>query len=110
MLAPPPTPTEWYFDSGTGSYMAMHSGILTSSTTSFNPPNIVIGNGSVLPVTSTGCLSFPSTRGPLALNNVLVTPNLIKNLISVRQFTTDNSCPIEFDPFGVSLKDLHTGP
>jgi hypothetical protein len=33
---------------------------------------------------------------------------LIKDLISVRQFTTDNSCSVEFDPFGCSVKDLPT--
>ena len=31
---------------------------------------------------------------------------LIKNLISVRQFTTDNNCSIEFDPASCSVKDL----
>jgi len=37
-----------------------------------------------------------------------VSPNIIKNLISVRHFTTDNNCSIEFDPFGLSVKDLQT--
>jgi histone deacetylase 1/2 len=44
----------------------------------------------------------------LRLNNVLVSPKLIKNLISVRQFTIDNNCSVEFDPFGCSVKDLLT--
>jgi hypothetical protein len=35
----------------------------------------------------------------LVLNDVLVSPNIIKNLISIRRFTTDNNCSIEFDPF-----------
>jgi hypothetical protein len=37
-----------------------------------------------------------------------VSPNIIKNLISIRLFTTDNNCSIEFDPFGLSVKDLQT--
>jgi hypothetical protein len=37
-----------------------------------------------------------------------VSPNIIKNLISVRRFTTDNNCSIEFNPFGLSVKDLQT--
>jgi len=57
-LTPPPAPAEWYFDSGAGSHMATDSSILTSSS-SFNPPNIVVGNGSLLPITSTGSLRFP---------------------------------------------------
>jgi hypothetical protein len=42
------------------------------------------------------------------LNNVLVTPDIIKNLLSVRQFTTDNNCSMEFDPFGLSVKELNS--
>jgi len=45
---------------------------------------------------------------PLALNNVLVTPSIIKNLVSIRKFTKDNSVSIEFDPYGFSVKDLQT--
>ena len=44
----------------------------------------------------------------LRLNNVLVSPHIIKNLIFVRQFTTDNNCSVEFDPAGCSVKDLQT--
>jgi hypothetical protein len=33
---------------------------------------------------------------------------LLKNLISIRRFTTDNNCSIEFGPFGLSVKDLQT--
>jgi histone deacetylase 1/2 len=32
----------------------------------------------------------------------------VKNLISIRRFTIDNLCSIEFDPFGFSVKDLRT--
>jgi len=69
------------------------------------PSAIVVGNGSLLPVTSTGTAHL---SGPLHLNNVLVSPKLIKNLISVRQFTSDNNCSVEFDPSGCSMKDLGT--
>jgi hypothetical protein len=45
---------------------------------------------------------------PFYLNNVLVTPDIIKNLLYICQFTTNNWCSIEFDPFGLSVKDLAT--
>jgi hypothetical protein len=35
-----------------------------------------------------------------------VSPDIIKNLIFVHQFTIDNQVSIEFDPFGLSMKDL----
>jgi hypothetical protein len=65
----------------------------------------VVGNGSALPVTSVGDAVLP---GPFRLSNVLVAPHIIQNLLSVRQFTTDNSCSMEFDLFGLSVKDLAT--
>jgi hypothetical protein len=69
------------------------------------PSSIVAGNGSALPVTSVGDAVLPS---PFRLSKVLVAPHIIQNLLSVRQFTTDNSCSMEFDSFGLSVKDLAT--
>ena len=80
----------------------------SSSPSSASPSSIIVGNGSLLPVTSTGHTTFSAER-PLYLRNVLVSPHIIKNLISVQQFTTDNSCSVEFDSFGLSVKDLATG-
>jgi hypothetical protein len=50
-----------------------------------------------------------SSSSQFHLNDVLVAPLIIHNLLSVRRFTTDNSCSIEFDLFGLSVKDLATG-
>jgi hypothetical protein len=36
-----------------------------------------------------------------------MSPHIIKNLIFVRQFTTDNQVSVEFDMYGLSVKDLH---
>jgi hypothetical protein len=46
--------------------------------------------------------------GSFYLNDVLVVPNLIQSLLSVCRFITDNSCSMEFDPFGLYVKDLVT--
>jgi hypothetical protein len=70
---------------------------------SSHPSSIVVGHGSTLPVTSVGASVLP---GPFYHNNVLVAPHITHNLLSVRCFTTDNSCSIEFDPSGFSVKDL----
>ena len=93
-----PATNDWFFDSGATSHMTSDSSTLTHNFTSRYPSSIVVGNGSLLPVTSTGTVSLP---GPFSLNNVLVLPSLIKNLISVRQFTSDNNCSVEFDPLVV---------
>jgi hypothetical protein len=72
---------------------------------SSHPSSIVVGNGSTLPVTSVGDSILP---GPFYVNDVLVASHITHNLLSVRRFTTDNSCSIEFDPTGFSVKDLAT--
>jgi hypothetical protein len=41
--------------------------------------------------------------------DILVTPNIIQNLLSVHHFTTENWYSMEFDPFGLSMKDLSMG-
>jgi hypothetical protein len=53
-------------------------------------------------------MDIATARSPLHLNNILVSPSLVKNLISVRTLTRDNNVSVEFDPFGFSIKDLPT--
>jgi len=100
-----PPQTDWYFDSGATSHMTSHPSTLSHVLPPRYPfpSSIVVGDGSLLPVTGTGTTVLP---GNLSLNNVLVSPRLIKNLISVRQFTSNNNCSVEFDPAGCSVKDL----
>jgi hypothetical protein len=103
-----PSPSgEWYMDSGATNHVTSDVGNLSHShhTSSHTPSGIIVGNGATLPVTSTGSAILNFSR-PLHLNHVLVSPNMIKNLVSVRRFTTDNSVSVEFDPFGLSVKDL----
>jgi len=99
-----PSTNYWVFDSGASSHVAANPGIVTPILSSF-PTSIVVGNGATLPVVGTGCSIIP---GPFHLNNVLLARGIIKKLLSVRQFTTDNHVSIEFDPSGISVKDLHT--
>jgi hypothetical protein len=60
----------------------------------------MVDDGSCLPVTSMG-----SAPGPFRLPDVLVASHMIHNLLSIRRFTADNSCSVEFDPFGLTVKD-----
>jgi hypothetical protein len=71
-------------------------------------PHVIVGNGHALPITHVGHTTLSTSNNMFQLNNVLVTPNLIKDLLSVRKFIIDNFVSIEFDPFGLSVKDLRT--
>lgn len=102
----PPHQHDWIFDSSATSHMTSDDGTLSHSFPRYpTPSSIVVGNGSLLPVTSTGTAHLPIF---LCLNSILVSPGLIKNHISVRQFTADNNCSDEFDPAGCSVKDLES--
>jgi hypothetical protein len=70
---------------------------------SSNSSSIIVGNGSSLPITSVGDSVLP---GLFYLNNILLAPDMIESLLSVCCFTTDNWCSMEFDSFGLSVKDL----
>jgi hypothetical protein len=72
---------------------------------SSNPPSIVVDNGSSLWITSVGDSVLP---GSFYLNIILLAPDMIQSLLSIRCFTTDNWCSLEFNLFGLSVKDLTT--
>src|SRR6185312_9652134 len=98
--------SEWFLDTGATSHMAGSSGNLHSLRPLPRAAPITVGNGATLPVTHQAATSFPTSTAPLHLRNILVSPDLIKNLVSVRSLTRDNNVSVEFDPFGFSIKDL----
>jgi hypothetical protein len=107
-LHPPPTSVQdWVADSGATHHTTLSAGNISTlhPLASSNPSSIIVGNGSSLPITSVGDSVLP---GPFYLNNIFLAPNMVQSLISVRRFTTDNWCSMEFDPFGLSVKDLTT--
>ncbi|GKA30927.1 hypothetical protein Tco_0717232 [Tanacetum coccineum] len=103
-----PTTDAWNMDTGASSHL---NNSVTSLSTIFNScmyPSVSVGDGHSIPVTNTGHSILPTPTRSLHLNNVLITPHIVKNLIYVRQFVRDNNCTIEFDAFGFSVKDFLT--
>lgn len=104
----PPLPSaEWYLDTGASTHMASTSGMLSTSRPYFSS-GILVGDGTSLTVTHTGRATIPTATAPLSLNDVLVSPYLIKNLISVKKLARENPVNIEFDDFGFSVKGRRT--
>jgi hypothetical protein len=103
----PPLGPEWIADTGVTYHTTPDPGILTSvrPPPSSLPSSIMVANGSCLPVTSVGAAGPP---GSFRMPNVLVAPSLVHNLLSIRRFTTDNSCSVEFDSSGLTVKDSAT--
>ncbi|XP_074318705.1 uncharacterized protein LOC141655528 [Silene latifolia] len=103
----PPEP--WVMDTGATSHMTSNQGNLTSFVNSSFPNGIVVGNGHSIPIKGHRHATLPKPHPPFVLKNVFYAPNIVKNLVSVRKFTTDNKVTVEFDPFGFCVKDLRTG-
>jgi hypothetical protein len=103
-----PQTAEWFLDTGASSHMLSNPSNFISPQPISNSAPITVGNGSTMYVTHRAHTVIPTTHSHLHLNNVLVTPSLVKNLISIRTLTRDNNVSVEFDPFGFSIKDLPT--
>ncbi|GJX79741.1 ribonuclease H-like domain-containing protein [Tanacetum coccineum] len=103
-----PTSGVWNMDTGASSHL---NDSVTSLSDVFNTciyPSVSVGDGHTIPVTNTRHSILPTPHIPLHLNNVLITPHIVKNLTYVRQFFRDNNCTVEFDAFGFSIKDFMT--
>nr|GEZ60743.1 ribonuclease H-like domain-containing protein [Tanacetum cinerariifolium] len=99
----------WNMNTGASSHLADNTSILTSFSNSSIYSFVFVGNCHSIPVTHTGHSLLHTSSKPLHLNHILVIPHIIKNLISVRQFTCDNDVSVEFDAYGFSVKDYQTG-
>jgi hypothetical protein len=107
-LHPPPTSVQdWVADSGVTHHTTPSVGNISTfhPLASSNPSSIIIGNDSSLPIISIGDSVL---LGPFYLNNILLAPDMVQSLHSIRRFTTDNWCSMEFESFGLSVKDLTT--
>jgi hypothetical protein len=85
----PPVVTNWVADSSASNHTTSDVGNLTYIHPPHinDPSSIIVGNESSLPVISVGDTTLFSL---FYLNNVLVTPDIIQNLLFVCCFATDN--------------------
>jgi hypothetical protein len=77
----------WVMDSGATSHMSSNDDILLSRYPS-PPCSITVSNGQSIPSSGCGTSLLPVADRYFHLNNVLVAPQLARNLLSVRQLTT----------------------
>ncbi|GJV32043.1 ribonuclease H-like domain-containing protein [Tanacetum coccineum] len=103
-----PASGAWNFDTGASSHLNNSVNSLSEIFNTCMYPSVSVGDGHFIPVTNMGHSILPTPTRFLHLNNVLITPHIVKNLIYVRQFVRDNNCTIEFDAFGFFVKDFLT--
>ncbi|GJT07583.1 ribonuclease H-like domain-containing protein [Tanacetum coccineum] len=103
-----PSTGAWNMDTGASSHLKNYVTSLSTVLNSCMYSTDSVGDGHSIPVSNTGHSILPTPLKSLRLNNVLITPHIVKNLIPVCQFVRDNDYTIEFDSFGFSVKDFMT--
>ncbi|GKC29598.1 ribonuclease H-like domain-containing protein [Tanacetum coccineum] len=101
-----PSSGAWNMDTGASSHLNYSTTSLSTVLNSCMYSTVLVDDGHSIPVTNIGHSILPTPLKYLRLNNVIITPHIVKNLISVRQFVRYNDCTIEFDSFGFYVKDF----
>lgn len=81
---------------------------LTSYASYNGPDKIFVGNDNLLEISHIGNLSLNVGHEKLVLDNVLVVPEIKKNLVSVSQLTSEKPYVFEFNDNGFVIRDRCT--
>ncbi|XP_011016404.1 PREDICTED: uncharacterized protein LOC105119910 [Populus euphratica] len=100
---------KWLVDSAASHNMTTNLSNLKINSEYDGIDEVVIGDGSGLPVSHTGSLSLKSSNHVFHLRDTLYVPTIHKNLIFVHHFTKHNNVYIEFHPTYFLVKDRITG-
>lgn len=96
----------WLLDSGASHHVSSDLSKLKVQSDYDRTDSLIIGDGSLLPITHTGSSTILTSTKNFHLENVLHVLSANRNIISVSKFCENNSSSIEFFPFGCVVKDL----
>lgn len=99
----------WYMDSGATSHITNDPANIENVTSSYGKQNIEVGNGEKIHGDKVGFSTLHCKNLKLKMTDVLHTPHITKNLLSVSRLTNDNNVVIEFNACGCYVKDKATG-
>lgn len=99
---------QWFANSGASNHYTPFGDNIQQSMSYSGGDNLYVGNRTCLDISLIGKSSFDSTLFCFLLTDILHTPSLTKNLLSVSKFTRDNSCFFKFHPDICFIKDLQT--
>lgn len=99
----------WLFDTGASNHVTFDPSSLQNVSEYGGPDEIILGNGTNLPISHIGSTHITTPLKPLSLPDILCVPNLKRNLISVAKLCKTNNVSVEFFPSHFLVKDLRTG-
>ena len=85
-----------YDDSGDVTHILNNPGKVSKLKTYKGGDSLYVGNGDSLDITHIGEGDIYTENGKLKLKNILIVPEIKKNLLSIGQLTQDNACNIIF--------------
>ena len=97
---------DWYTDTGAAAHMTPDSSQLDKVEPYNGKDCVIVGNGAFLPITHVGTLS-PTPN--INLSDVLVVPQLTKNLLSISKLTSDYPLSITFIDTSFLIQNRNTG-
>ncbi|KAD3068636.1 hypothetical protein E3N88_36516 [Mikania micrantha] len=96
---------DWIADTGATDHMNQAATNLHKSAPFTGDAKVLFGNGNSLPVTHIGSHQLPNN---ISLNDVLVVPHLMNNLLSVSKLTKDNNLDVLFSQPSFYIQDRTT--
>ncbi|KAK9098144.1 hypothetical protein Syun_025189 [Stephania yunnanensis] len=96
----------WYADSGASSHVTNDPNQIINRSTYAGTKSLIVGDGSLLPITHVGTLNSPALSSKLNFHNSFYDPQIAKNLLGISQLTHDNPVYVEFYADSCLVKDL----
>jgi hypothetical protein len=101
-------PQEWIMDSGATHHITNALDNLHFNNQYHGSDELLVGDGSGLPIMHTGKTSLKTSSQPLKLPHVLHVPQISKNLLSISSLCQTNPISVEFFSDYFLVKDLKT--
>ncbi|KAG7536467.1 Integrase catalytic core [Arabidopsis suecica] len=105
----PYSANNWLLDSGATHHITSDLNNLALHQPYTGADDVMVADGSTVPITHTGSASLFTNSRPLTMKNVLYVPDIHKNLISVYRLCNANRVSVEFFPASFQVKDLSSG-
>lgn len=93
--------SDWYLDTGASAHMTSNVALLDSSIPYTGSDCVIVGNGARLSITHVGSCTINNS---IVLRNVLVVPNITKNLLSVSKLSVDSEVEVLFTYVSFQIK------
>lgn len=104
--AAPYTATNWIMDSGATHHITFDLANLSMHQPYQSGNDVMIADGSMIPIQQTGFSTLSTPIRSLDLQNVLYVTNINKDLISVYRLCNSNKVSVNFFPTSFQVKDL----